>query len=235
MVLGIRKKYWMILAATVLACGLLIFLNLSPLFAVNRINIAGPFAQRLGRAAPALPASGVTVFRYNRDDLAQRLLASEHVERVTVTLGFPDEINALVNQFEPVAMVLADVTYGLDRYCRLLPPDPAWERLDLPVLTGLKCRRMFEAPRDYRVAAVIAGLLDIEERLPRLYRQIAEIDFSDHVYVVIHLTTGSNRFRAQSRDFVTQLEKLDMIVNSGTRSEDGCYNLTYDGVVIKEK
>jgi hypothetical protein len=225
----------MILAATALLSSLLVFLNISSLFAVNRINVAGPFAQRLGQVSPTVPGSGVTVFRYDRDDLAQRLLASEHVERVTVTMDFPDEINALVNQFEPVALVLTDKTYGIDRYCRLLPLDAAWEKLDLPVLTGLKCRRMFEAPRDYRVAGVIAGLLDIEERLPRLYRQIAEIDFSDHVYVVIHLTTGSGRFRAQSRDFAVQLDKLDIIVNSGTRSEGGCYNLIYDDVVIKER
>jgi hypothetical protein len=116
-----------------------------------------------------------------------------------------------------------------------IPFDSSWEDIDLPVLTGLKFDRLFAAPNDFRVAGVISGLLKIQQYLPELHRQIAEIDFSDRVYVIIHLTTGSERFLAHSRDFVTQLGKLDAVVNSGTRSDGGCYNLTYERVIIREK
>ena len=94
---------------------------------------------------------------------------------------------------------------------------------------------MFDTPKDYRVAEVICGLEEIKDEMPELYRQIAEIDFSDRVYVNIYLTTGNDRYLAGSRDFAGQLIKLDMVNRTVARSDDGCYNLLFDGVVIKQK
>jgi len=235
MFLGIRKKYWLFLGATALIVALLVFANFSPLFAVRRIRTAGPLAGRIAASKLAADSSRASVFRFDRDRLAKRLLKSDRVENVTISLDLPHTINATVNEFQPVALLLSKIMYGLDRYCRVIPFDSTWESMDLPVLTGLKFDRIFEAPHDFRVAGVVAGLMEIRESLPDLHRQIAEIDFSDRVYVIIHLTTGSERFLAYSRDFSNQLAKLDAVVNSGTRSDGGCYNLTYDNVVIKEK
>ncbi len=234
MFLGIRKKYWLFLAATAFIAALLVFVNFSPLFAVRRIQTAGPLANRIAAKQAADSAAG-SVFRFDRDRLAKQLLASDRVENVTVTLDLPHTVNAAINDFRPVALLPADRIYGLDRHCRVIPFDTSWESLDLPVLTGLKFDHVFDAPNDFRVANVIAGLTKIRESLPDLHRQIAEIDFSDRVYVIIHLTTGSERFLAHSRDFATQLAKLDAVVNSGTRSDGGCYNLTYENVVIREQ
>ncbi len=235
MFLGIRKKYWLFLAGTASIAGVLVFLNFSPLFAVRRIQTTGPLANRVSPEKQAQNASAGTVFRFDRGELAKQLLHSDRVENVTVSLGLPHTIHATINEFQPVALLLAGHVYGLDRYCRVIPYDSSWESLDFPVLTGLKFDRVFSAPNDFRVAGIIAGLTEIKESLPNLHRQIAEIDFSDRVYVIIHLTTGSERFLAHSRDFATQLAKLDAVVNSGTRSDGGCYNLTYDNVVIREK
>ncbi len=235
MFLGIRKKYWLFLAATASIAGLLVFVNFSPLFAVRRIQTTGPLANRISAATHAADSSAGSVFRFDRDQLAKQLLTSNRVENVTVSLDLPHTISATVNEFQPVALLLSGSLYGLDRFCRVIPVDSTWESIDLPVLTGLKFDRVFAAPNDFRVAGIIAGLMEIKENSPNLHRQIAEIDFSDRVYVIIHLTTGSERFLAHSRDFATQLAKLDAVVNSGTRSDGGCYNLTYDNVVIREK
>jgi len=235
MFLGIRKKYWLILAVSAAIMGVMAFFDFAPFFAARHITVEGPFADRLGDGLDISRQGAISVFRYDRAALARDMLASKHIENVRVSLDLPHSIIAAVNQFRPEALVLSDALYGIDRYSRLLPYDSSWEHIDLPILTGLDCGRIYTAPRDFRVAEVIAGLVEIRGRLPRLYRQIAEIDFSDRVYVIIHLTTGSERYRAHSIDFATQLGKLSAVVNSGTRSDDGYYNLTYDGVVIKEQ
>lgn len=235
MFLGIRKKYWLFLAATVAIAGILVFVNFSPLFAVRRIDTTGPMAQRVSKSSSATAPLNGTVFRFDRDRLARRLLISDRVENVSVSMDLPHTITATINEFQPVALLFTDRIYGIDRHCRVIPYDSNWATIDLPVLTGLKFDRMFAAPNDFRVAGVIAGLIETQTRLPNLHRQIAEIDFSDRVYVIIHLTTGSECFLARSRDFATQLAKLDAVVNSGTRSDGGWYDLTYDNVVIKEK
>lgn len=235
MFLGIRKKYWLFLAATVAISGILVFVNFSPLFAVRRIQTTGPLAERVSNSPTAAAHLNGTVFHFDRDRLARRLLASNRVENVSVSMDLPHTITATINDFQPVALLFRDLIYGIDRHCRVIPYDSDWETMDLPVLTGLKFDRIFSAPNDFRVAGVIAGFVEIQKRLPHLHRQIAEIDFSDRVYVIIHLTTGSECFLAHSRDFVSQLVKLDAVVNSGTRSDGGWYDLTYDNVVIKEK
>ena len=235
MFLGIRKRYWFVLIATAITAGAVVFASLSPVFAVRRIDLTGPFAAKLERMTQREMISPGSVFRIDKKELAEEMLLLDYIENVSLSLDFPYGIKGEINRFQPVALVLTDNLYGLDQYCRLLPYDSAWTELDLPVLTGLGCNRLFRGPGDFRVANVVAGLREIELSLPDLYRQIAEIDFSDRVYVGIYLTTGSNRFTASSRDFASQLWKLEAVKDSAARSADGSYNLIYDGVVVKEK
>ena len=235
MSLGIRKKYWWYLGATILLAGLMVFLHLSPVFAVKGAVMQGPFAERLDGLSQKYLNTGENIFRFDRSRLARDLLHQDKIGNVRLSLSLPNGIKGDVNRFEPVVLVMTDQIYGLDRHCRLVPYDPAWKNLDVPVLTGLKVIGLFQVPDDFRVAEVINGLIEIENRMPDLYRQIAEIDFSDDVYVSIYLTTGTDRYLAVSRNFTAQLIKLDVVSRTVARSDDGCYNLLYDGVVIKQK
>jgi len=235
MFLGIRKKYWMFLGLAVLLIGLMIFLQISPVFAVRNANVQGPYAERFLKAADKLVIPGGNLFRFDRRAMADSLMQSDRIANIRLSLRPPHSIAAYINQFEPSALIVGEEIYGLDRHCRLIPYDTAWDNIDLPILTGLKFPRMFQAPYDFRVFEVMDGLLEIKDEMPDLYQQIAEIDFSDRVYVSIYLTTGTSRYLAGSRDFTAQLIKLDAVNRTAARSEDGCYNLMYDGVVIKQR
>jgi hypothetical protein len=81
----------------------------------------------------------------------------------------------------------------------------------------------------------MSGLVRIKDEAPELYRQIAEIDFSNQVFVSIYLTTGTDRYLASGRNFAHQLFKLDVVNRAVARSDNGCYNLMYDGVVIRQR
>ena len=235
MFLGIRKKYWIFLGLTALMAGLTAFLQTSPVFAVREARVQGPFAEQLDMSSGELTPPGCNLFLLDREAMAENMLKHEQVDNVRLSLRLPGGINAQINRFEPAALVMADRLYGLDCHCRLIPYDPAWKEIDRPILTGLKFHRLFRAADDYRVAEVLAGLMKIKDKVPDLYRQIAEIDFSDRVYITVYLTTKTHRYLAASRDFTTQLIKLDAFSRAISGSDDGCYNLVYDGVVIKQR
>jgi cell division septal protein FtsQ len=235
MFLGIRKKYWWYLVATLAMVGLMVFLNLSPVFALREAEFKGPFAGKLEDLSQSCLQSNENLFRLDKNRLAEALLGHDGVENINLSVDLPRGLRGEVNQFEPEALIITERLYGLDRCGRLIPYDRTWEGVNLPVMTGLKGNRLFHAPDDYRAAEVMVGLLKIKDELPELYRQIAEIDFTDRVYVGIYLTTGTDRYLAASRNFATQLFKLDVVNRAVARSEGGCYNLMYDDVVVKQK
>jgi len=235
MLLSVRGKYWGILLATLILAGGLVFVQLSPFFTFREAELRGPRAQNLSDVTNQWMRGGVNIFRLDRSSLVRTMLARQDIASVSLTMAFPGAIRAEVNHYAPVALVLADSLYGLDCHSRLIPYDSAWEALDLPVITGLVCRRLFTVPDDLRTADVVEGLMQTRQEMPELYRQIAEIDFSDSLCVSIYLTTGAERFTAVSADFASQLAKLDAVRNSVSRSDGGCYDLQYDGVVIRER
>lgn len=234
MFLGIRRQYWMCLLAAVVLCGLVAFVRLSPVFALQRTDVSGPCSKSLGDTPRWSRIEGQNLFGIDRAALADNLLRADSVALVSIHLTLPDGVWAEVNRFEPVALVLGEAVYGIDRHCRIIPYDTAWETVDLPVLTGLGPLRLFEPPRDFRVAAVVDGLETIAEEMPDLHRVIAEIDFSDRVHVQIYLTTSTARFLALSKDFAAQIFKLYAVRDQAVFHDGDSYNLQYDDVVIKQ-
>ncbi len=234
MFLGIRKKYWAYLGVTLLLAGMMVFLQASPWFAIKTVSASGPYAATARQVADRCLTGTQNIFRYQKAELAQQMLTEKHIEKVALSVRSFSDLQATVNRFEPVALVMSEKLYGLDRFCRLLPYDNSWEKVDLPILTGLPKAALFASPGDYRIADVVIGLVAINNEIPDLFRQIAEIDFSDNVYVSVYLTTGNNRYLAGACDFTAQLIKLDVVSRTVARSDDGSYNLMYDGVVIKQ-
>ncbi|MCK5125770.1 MAG: hypothetical protein KAR42_05905 [candidate division Zixibacteria bacterium] len=233
MIFGIRKKYWWYLACTGLLLGFVAFAHISPVFALKEYNVIGPLAETVRKQCNDSLQIGANLFRLDSDMYIDELMTSETIENVTLHLSLPSGIRAEVNRFEPIVLVLADKLYGLDKYSRLVPFDIEWETKNLPVYTGLKIRKLFEIPEDYRVSEVTTGLRQIIGELPDLFQQIAEIDFSDKTYIKVFLTTSTDTYLAQSRNFYKQLYKLHAIREMAISSDNGCYNLQFDNIVIK--
>jgi hypothetical protein len=234
MFLGIRKKYWWFLLATLALTGLLVFANLSPVFALRSTEIHGPLAEMLVPVSYDWLQEGVNLFQLDLKRSARQALLLDEIGNVRLVLHPPNGLTAEVNRFEPVALLVTDKLYAIDRHCRAIPFDTTWRNIDLPALTGLPPGKMFEAPRDFRIVEVVAGLLQIKTDLPELYRRLAEIDFSDPVHLTIYLTTGAERYLAVSRDLASQLVKLHAISDKVTRSDSACYNLQYTDMVVKQ-
>ena len=235
MFLGIRKKYWLYLAGSLLLIGLVMFTRLSPVFAWQQTTISGPGTEHLGAAIENYSDAGINLFRLDKKALLTECLTPDEIDNVHLNLNLPNGLELRANNFQPAAVVCTDRMYALDQNCRLIPYDTGWTEVNLPVLTGLKGCRLFEIPEDFRVAEVIGALKIIKDKMPELYRQIADIDFSDGVEIRLRLTTCRSEFVATGDGFARQLIKLLAIGGLDNWSGGGRYNLQYDGVIIKER
>ena len=235
MFLGIRKKYWYYLAGTLVMAATVIFVNYSPLFDLQEVRCQGPDAKRLKPVTEGLLNEAGNLFRLEGDSFLEKALEIKGISRVSFKLSPPHAIIAEVNRFEPVARVWngTDRMPGIDCYCRLVPYDQFWNEYDLPVLTGLKVGKMFEAPDDYRLMEVIAALQNIKDEQSELYNRIAEVNFSEGVYLNIFLKTSAAKYQAISHNLAGQLRKLPSASGLDNWAESGCYNLAYKDVVIR--
>ncbi|MCP4567284.1 MAG: hypothetical protein GY841_06870 [FCB group bacterium] len=235
MFLGIRKKYWLYLAGSALLAGLVLFARLSPVFAWQRTTMSGPGTEYLKTAIDDYPGAGNNLFRLDKKELMAHCLTTRGIDNIHLSLKLPDGLELTSNRFEPAALVCADRMYALDKNCRLIPYDTGWGKVNLPILTGLKDCHLFKIPDDFRVAEVVRALQTLKDEMPELFRQIADIDFSDGVEICLHLTTCRSEFITTGDGFARQLFKLRAIGGLDNWSGGGRYNLQYDDVIIKER
>ncbi len=234
MFLGVRKGYWLLLLLALLLVGAVVGARYSPLFAVRRMVIRGPHADRLDAVVRKQLNLEDNLFALDKQRLMQSAMRESCLGNVSFRFGLSGTFEAEVNQYAPVALIGQTELNGIDSRGRVIPYDTAWQQVDLPVLTGLKTRHLFEVPADFRVAEVIAGLDSARQNYPDLYHQIAEIDFSDPMYLTMYLTSGSGRILAVGNGFPDQMRKLYALFTQETWTGDAVYNLAFDNVVIKE-
>ncbi len=233
MFLGIRSKYWYYLCTSFLLIGMMMFAHFSPVFALRRFEVKGPLSSGKNMSQILATDSSINIFSLDKSDLALNILTNKKVGNVNIGINFPDGIVAHVNSFAPLALVLDKKLYGMDQQGRIVPYDYAWENIDLPVITGLKVGQMFSIPQDNRIWSVISGLNYASKSLPDLYAAISELDFSQARQVMIYCQHDQSRFVASASGFAMQLDHMWSILNLKNRPIGGCYDLQYDGMIIR--
>ena len=133
MFLGLRKKYWYYLIASLLMIGLMVFFQLSPAFALKRIDWQGSFTKDLDKVSKDFLCPSQNLFRFDRKELAQTLLDREDIINAHLSLKFPDGIYGEINRFDPAALIIDNGLYAFDRHCRLIPYESTWDEISLPV------------------------------------------------------------------------------------------------------
>ncbi|NMC44822.1 MAG: hypothetical protein GYA46_12960 [candidate division Zixibacteria bacterium] len=235
MILGVRKGYWLLLALALMVVGAIVFAQVSPLFAVKGLAVAGPHAESFTSVLRNRLLLEDNLFQLDKQRILGEAMRQDDIGNIAFHFSWSGVINAEVNRFEPVALIGDREMAGIDRRGRMIPFDVEWGQVDLPILTGLKTRKLFEPPRDFRVMEVIAGLDSTRARMPAFYRQIAEVDFSDPTYLTVYLTSNTSRFLAVSRGFAQQMVKLYAVSGREDWCDGMVYNLAFDDVVIKER
>ena len=172
----------------------------------------------------------------NHSRLAKSILTQNGIDKINLNWIVPDGLAAEVNRFCPVALVLMkDGTIkALDKFGRLIPFDSEWADFDCPVLAGLPDGKLFEPLPDYRVGEVITALNDIRKQEPDLYAVLAELDFSDPVFINLRTTVSHSVFRMQSHHIAEQLQRLVLVCGQEEWENNFVYDLTYKGKVIRK-
>lgn len=233
MFLGIRIKYWYFLSVAALLTGVMLFAHFSPVFALRRFEVTGPLSEGRDLSQALSSDSAANIFSLDKAGLAKKILTDRKVGNVSVGISIPDGIVAKVNSYAPLALVLDKKLYGMDNQGRIVPYDRAWNNVDLPVMTGLKVGQLFSLPRDNRIWSIIDGLRYASESMPELFDAISELDFSEPGQVTIFCQHDQARFIASASGFGSQLEQMRTILNLKNRPNGGCYDLQYDGMIIR--
>ena len=95
-------------------------------------------------------------------------------------------------------------------------------------------KKLFEIPDDFRLAEVIRGLDRLRETDADLYGVIAQIDFSDKVFLEMRTTISRSLFRMRSHRFYDQLQRLKQVCLHEEWNNHYVYDLTYDDFVIRQ-
>ena len=106
MLFGIRQRYWWVFIATLALVAAAVAAVYSPVFAVRRAIVRGPHDATLGRVLQLHINLGENLLRLSKKELMREALFQDSIGRVTLSYSFPGDIKAVVNQFEPAAMVI---------------------------------------------------------------------------------------------------------------------------------
>ncbi len=225
----------MYLLATIVLVAATAVVYYSPVFALRTSTVSGPYSELAAELLNRFADTGTSLFRQPVSKLADTAASLNAIRRIDISYKLPGTLTARTNVFDPVALVISSDNrlFGLDAHGRLLPPDSAWNIGTMPIVNGFSLPDLFEEPDDFRLGAMLKQLVKLRDEHNDLYAHIAEIDFSDSVYIHIYLITSNCTFMVTGDDLERQLRKLAEIAKLPEWSDAAVYDLHYDDVVIR--
>jgi len=134
----------------------------SPLFALERIEVAGTLRASLGELPPlnGMEPAG-NLLTLDIQEVVRRLEAQPEVESASVAKKFPNQLVVRVEERQPVALVVAEgELYHVDDAGVIFRKAGPGDTLDLPVISGLERSAMsFESGPEGRQVEKALGLL----------------------------------------------------------------------------
>jgi len=170
------------------------FLKTSPALAVKTIEIKGlkrTSAKELLRAGRL--SEGMNIFSVESGEIEKRVRDLPWVRRVTAHRMVPDRVVVEVLEHEPEAVINLGELYYVNGEGEVFKRALPFEKIDLPVLTGID-RRDFEKDR-LRTRIHVAESLRLLKKLESLHclgkREVAEVRFDELMGPSIVLDPGA--------------------------------------------
>jgi hypothetical protein len=159
--------------------------------------------------------SGKRLFDLPVEQTVNSLIEQDKILRVDLDYRLPDEINISINDIEPLALVVAGdgrLMYSLDEHCHLLPVDTALERFDSPIITGVKCGRLYKKASDSRLQLLVEQLGHLRGACIDFYLAISDIDMSHADYISVNLDGLPFPVLTYAGDLFGSMARLKMLV-----------------------
>jgi cell division protein FtsQ len=161
--------------------------------------------------------AGRSLYLFPAEERRRRLLAVDWVKDATVAKIWPNRVEVVIREREPVAFVELSHPGGRSRLALIdedgvLLEQPEQSQYDLPVLQGISDQQA-EAKRSVRVRIAMSMIRD----LGPLAAQVSEIDVSDPDDLKITQSAGGNgvvlmlgreRFRPRLQNFLAHYPEI---------------------------
>lgn len=176
----LRFLFWVVgIGLSVVSVSLLFrILENSPLFALERIEVAGTLRASLGELPPlnGMEPAG-NLLTLDIQEVVRRLEAQPGVESASVAKKFPNQLVVRVEERQPVALVVADgELYHVDDTGMIFRKTGPGDTLDLPVISGLRRSAVgFKSGPEGRQIEKALGLLKCLELDASVLGSVSEI------------------------------------------------------------
>ncbi|UCD16977.1 MAG: hypothetical protein JSV44_11070 [Candidatus Zixiibacteriota bacterium] len=185
---NIRRPYLFLLLSAIFVAGLLAAFRYLHAFQLDAVSIAPErFA---GHADKLALESGKNVFSLPINAAIDCLLKRHDVLRVELDYDLPDGIAIRVNEAVPVALAVGGggrTLFSLDEFGYRYRFDPIKNKLDYPIITGLKDCREYERADDLSLGVILRQLARLKEDDMDSYLAVTTIDLLDQGDILVYL------------------------------------------------
>lgn len=237
-----RRRRWTIAAVVLMVAGgatpILVHTHALPdlsFWSVRRIEIAGNRAVPEAEIARLLSLrSGDPWWKYDSDLVAARVAQHPSVERLDIRYAWFHRLSVEVTEKETVLAVLPPSPGEITGDGWVLPPRPAAEGVDLPILRSTEGPLPAAGSRTRGSAATIARLAaSLRESRPDVYRDISEIEIHDgEAYAYLRSCRAMIRFLPGVHEALWQSVSLVLEDLARSGREDAVLDLRFGGRIV---
>ncbi len=202
-------------ALVVVGLGLLLqLLVASDLFRIDRVSISGE--QRLSQEkilALSDIQPGISTFALDLELIGRKIEENPWVRSARVERIFPRQVNIVVEERKPLAIINLGYLYYLDQSGEVFKVLGRKDSLDYPVVTGFDRDELLKDPqRGCSVLGQVVGLIaDLAKRESFNLSQVSEIHQEKNGGLTLFTLTGGVKVKLGDDQLAKKLDRLERI------------------------
>ncbi len=204
-------------SGTLVLVGLGLLLQLlvaSDLFRIDQVSVSGgsELSQEKILALSDIQP-GVSTFALDLELIGRKIEENPWVRSARVERIFPRQVNILVEERKPLAIINLGYLYYLDQEGEVFKVLGRKDSFDFPVVTGFNRDELLEDPQRGRIQlGQVVGLIeDLDQRSSFNLAQVSEIHQEKNGGLTIYTLTGGVKVKLGEGDFRRKLDRLERI------------------------
>ncbi len=161
----------------------------SSMFLLKEVKVTGNnYIDKKAIIRSASIKMGTRIFHIPTNDLVERILKNPYLQGVSITRALPSTLIIAVQERKPVAYLVDNNVYMVDRWGKMLLKKPGMFLEDLPLITGLSVRSLLKNREPlFDALSLIRVVSDVDNSL---FSFISEIHISADSPPCIYLVKG---------------------------------------------
>lgn len=207
MTLGIRRKYKLLLLATIVMLVGVIFVRFSESF--DLIEVTALPEGIIGNSELMAAPIGENIFSFSSDKFIDSIIGHKKVLKADLNFDFPNEVEIILNDIKPLALVRSSGKfYVLDEHGYLSEFDNQPTSFNFPIIIGAgKCRSFASAKND-RLCLLSDQLKQLCTENNDFYLAISSLDISSPEYTIIKMDGLQPTLKMYAGDLFENMEYL---------------------------